>query len=120
MFNIIEPQLSFIILISLFLIGAFGSLLLRKNDAVANLWGSFFAIAGSFWGMVFAIYLFIFKEIFSFSLNYSVFFPNLLSFHFDKLSLFFIFTISLVALFCSIYGFGYVKHFYKKYRIADL
>jgi hydrogenase-4 component B len=36
------------------------------------------------------------------------------------LSAFFIFLISLITLFCSIYGIGYVKHFYKKYNIGIL
>jgi len=42
------------------------------------------------------------------------------SFHVDLLSSFFIFIISLIALFCSVYGLGYIKHFYKKYNIGTL
>jgi len=36
------------------------------------------------------------------------------------LSAFFIFTISLIAFFCSVFGIGYIKHFYKKYNIGVL
>ena len=43
-----------------------------------------------------------------------------LSFRLDALSAFFIFVISLIALLCSIYGIGYVKHFYTKYDIGAL
>ena len=36
------------------------------------------------------------------------------------LSAFLIFVISLITLFCSIYGTGYVKHYFKKYDIGTL
>src|SRR3989338_8151584 len=59
------------------------------------------------------------KDIF-FTLGTSFFPLFKLSFDVDMLSAFFIFTISLITLFCSIYGFGYIKHFYKKYNIGSL
>ncbi len=42
------------------------------------------------------------------------------SFHIDSISFSFIFIISLIALFCSLYGLGYIEHFYKKYSIGVL
>src|SRR3989338_16844 len=47
-------------------------------------------------------------------------FITFFSFYIDHLSAFFIFVISLISLFCSLYGVGYIKHFYKKYSIGAL
>lgn len=109
----------FFLLLSFYIVGAAGSLLFTKRDKIANGWQSFFAIAGSLWGIAFSIGVF-----FSHSLSFAIgssFFPLLsFSFHIDKLSSFFIFVISLVALFCSVYGVGYIKHFYGKYSIGAL
>lgn len=116
----ITTQASFIALLLLFVVGAIGSLFLRKNDALANRWNSVFAIVGSLWGLLFAISTIIIGHDLSFSFRTS-FSPLLsLSFHIDMLSAFFIFVISLITLFCSIYGIGYIKHFYKKYDIGAL
>lgn len=118
MVNIIATQNGFVILLLLFAAGAFGSLLARKNDAFANGWSSIFAIIGSLWGIAFACSSFFTNRDIIFDLVQSPF--PLLSFSFaiDSLSVFFIFTISLITLFCSIYGIGYMKHFYKKYSIS--
>lgn len=114
---------SLAILISLFGIGALGSLLWRKNDSLSNGWSSFFAISGSVWGIIFAIAALMSKNALSFKMgaSFSALSP-LFSFSFavDKLSAFFIMVISIVALFCSVYGVGYVKHFYKTYNIGTL
>lgn len=109
-----------ITLIILFVIGACGSLLLRNNDHIANIWSSFFAIVGSIWGLIFSISSIIFGTNSSFTVGNSAFPLLSLSIHIDALSAFFIFVISLIALFSSLYGFGYVKHFYKKYSIGIL
>ncbi|MBI3671166.1 hydrogenase 4 subunit B [Candidatus Azambacteria bacterium] len=121
MSEIILSKTGFLALISLFAFGAFSSLLFRKNDKMANFFASFFSIAGSAYGVIFAILAF--KS--SVPLYYSIeAFSNAhlfsASFYINKLSAFFIFTISLIALFCSIYGIGYIKHFYKKYNIGSL
>ncbi len=120
MLEIITSMTSFFILISLFSIGAIGSLFFSKKDALANVWGNSFSIVGSLWGILFSISTIITGQ--GLSYNHAVsFFPLLsISFHVDLLSAFFIFVISLVALFCSFYGLGYVKHFYKKYSIGTL
>jgi hydrogenase-4 component B len=109
----------FFLLLSFYAVGAVGSLLFSKRDKIANGWQSFFAIAGSLWGIAFSIGIF-FAHSLSFTAG-SSFFPLLsFSFHIDKLAFFFIFVISLVALFCSVYGVGYIRHFYKKYSIGAL
>lgn len=120
MIDIITSQIGFIFLLALFAVGAVGSLILRKDDASANRWSSFFAIIGSLWGLLFAILTIAMGHGQSFSFGKSVFFLLVWSFHIDMLSAFFIFVISLIAFFCSIYGIGYVKHFYKKYSLGSL
>ena len=119
MFEIIT-SLSFFALILIFVFGAFGSLLFRKNDGLANKWGTLFSAAGSLLGIVFSVLSIANYVNFSYSLVSPSFPLFALSFHIDMLSGFFIFVISLVSLFCSIYGAGYVKHFYKKYSISAL
>lgn len=120
MIEAVTSQISFIVLLSLFSIGAIGSLLLRKDDDAANIWSSFFAIAGSLWGLLFAITLIVSGHALSFVAGVTPFPLLSLVVHIDLLSAFFIFVISLIALFCSIYGIGYVKHFYKQYSIGSL
>src|SRR3989344_521910 len=113
-------QNTFIILTSLFLIGGAGSLFFRKNDSLANIWSNFFAVLASLTGIFLASIVFIYNQstVFSFGSLASPIFS--ISFHIDKLSAFFIFTISLISLFCSIYAVGYAKHFYGKYNIGSL
>jgi len=100
-------------------IGAVGSLILRKSEKAANLWGNFFAILGSLFGLFLSSLVLIYNSYFSFKLASSV--PLFdFSFNVDKLSAFFIFIISLISLLASIYGMGYVKHYYGKYNIGAL
>jgi len=95
-------------------------MLYRKNDALANRFSGFFAIAGSLWGLLFSVSTIIAGNSFSFAYGLSSFPLLSVSFNIDLLSSFFIFIISLIALFCSVYGLGYIKHFYKKYSIGAL
>ncbi|MDD2655981.1 MAG: proton-conducting transporter membrane subunit [Patescibacteria group bacterium] len=120
MLEIITSPISFFILLSLFFVGGIGSLFFLKNDKYANGWGSFFAIAGSLWGLIFSITAILTKSSLLFDLKTSVFSLFTLSFHIDLLSSFFVFVVSLIVLFCSIYGVGYIKHYYKKYNIGAL
>jgi len=120
MIEFLSSQTSFLIFIAIFIAGAIGSLVLRKKDELANWWSSFFAIAGSLWGLAFSVSTFIAGHGLSFVAGKSSFPLLTLSVHVDMLAAFFIFVISLVALFCSIYGIGYVKHYYKKYSIGAL
>jgi len=120
MLELIASPINFFLVLSLFMLGAIGSLWYRKNDSIANYWSNFFAIAGSVWGIIFAIALFVVGRDLSFSFHlFPVSFFSL-AFNIDLLAGFFIFTISLITLFCSLYGLGYVKHFYKKYNIGSL
>jgi hydrogenase-4 component B len=113
-------QSAFLSLLGIFLAGAAGSLILRKNDSWANGWSSFCAVTGSLVGAIFGIATMISGNNLSFGMA-SPLFPLLsISFYVDTLSAFFIAVISIIALFCSLYGFGYVKHFYKKYSIGAL
>lgn len=120
MFKAITPEIGFFFLLALYAVGAIGSLLLKNKDKLANAWQSFFAIVGSLGGIIFSIWFLIVGREISFAIA-SSFFP-LLSFAFrlDQLALFFVFIISLIALFCSIYGLGYIKHYYQKYSLGAL
>lgn len=120
MIQTIASPIGSLILILFFAVGAIGSLIYQKKDTFANMWSSFFALAGSLWGLIFSLSAIITGCNFSFVLS-SSFLPLLsISFHIDMLSSFFIFVISLIALFCSIYGIGYVRHFYRKYSLGEL
>ncbi|MDO8581703.1 MAG: proton-conducting transporter membrane subunit, partial [bacterium] len=120
MMNALASPTGFIALLSFFAIGAIGALLLRKNDGAANAWSSLFAIAGSLWGVLFSFVTFRTGRDLIFSSNASPFPFLSFSFHVDTLSIFFIFIISLITLFCSVYGAGYVQHYYGKYSIGAL
>lgn len=119
MIDIITSGTGFMFLLLLYVVGAVGSLI-QKKDELANFWQSFFAIVCSLWGLFFSIGVFVAARDVSF-VAHSLVFPFLsFSFHIDKLSAFFIFVISLISLFCSVYGLGYIKHFYGKYSIGAL
>lgn len=120
MIHLFTSPIGFLTLLSLFAAGAIGSFALRKYDMGANLWSAIFAIAGSLWGMLFAIMTIVSRNGFSFSFKTGIFPLLSWSFHLDALSAFFIFVISLIVLFCSVYAIGYVKHFYAKYDIGVL
>ena len=102
------------------MLGAAGALIFRKNDQFANFFGSFFAVAGSAWGVIFALLALSADASQVYEIGTASFPLLSWSFNIDKLSAFFIFIISLISLFCSIYGIGYAKHFYKKYSIGSL
>ncbi len=119
MFNAVLSQNAFFGSLLLFAAGAAGSLLLRKKDSAANIWGNSLAALGSVSGLLSSISVLFFNSPFSYAMASS--FPLLsFSFNVDKLSAFFIFVISFIALFASVYGAGYSKHFYKKYNLGTL
>ncbi|MBI3632613.1 MAG: hydrogenase 4 subunit B [Candidatus Vogelbacteria bacterium] len=120
MLSLFTSDISFIFLICIFLVGAAASLLFRRDDVLANIWSSFFSIAGSIYGVYLATFI-IFKGLtFSISMGPLIFPLLSISFNIDRLAAFFIFLISIISLFCSIYGIGYAKHYYKKYDIGVL
>ena len=119
MINLLTSGSGFFLLLLFYTLGAIGSLIFKKKDEWANGWQSLFAIVGSLWGIFFSISAFMTGDL-SFA-AYSSVFPLLsFSFHIDQLSAFFIFVISLITLFCSLYRIGYIKHYYKKYSISAL
>jgi len=119
MLNLISTQFSFFLALLFLAIGAIGSLIFAKKDWLANLWGNCLAILASVSGLVAAVKVLFFGETFTYVINSTL--PNLsFSFVIDRLSALFIFIISLIALFSSIYALGYVKHFYKKYNLGVL
>ena len=120
MLVLIASPTGFIELILFFAVGAIGALCLRKDDKLANVRSSFFAIVGSLWGTIFSVGALFALNTILFSIGTPVFPLLSVSIAIDKLSAFFILVISLVSLFCSIYGFGYVRHFYGKYSIGAL
>jgi len=101
-------------------LGAVGSLALRKQEKIANIWSGVFSIIGSTAGILFGITGLTAEQSLSVSLPLSTI-SNLISFTFniDQLAAFFIFVISLIALFASIYGLGYVKHYFGKYDVGS-
>ncbi|MBI3887652.1 hydrogenase 4 subunit B, partial [Candidatus Microgenomates bacterium] len=84
-----------------------------------NWWGGCFAILGALTGILTAVTIILSKTVISLTLQTTL---PLLSVYvrIDQLSAFFIFIISLIALASSIYGLGYVKHYYKKYNLGAL
>lgn len=120
MLEMIASVTGFIILLSLFIIGALGSLLWQKNNQLSNYWNGFFATLGSTWGLLFVFAVASTDYNLNFTLG-TIISPLLsVSFNIDALSIFFVFVISFISLFCSIYGLGYIKHYYNKYNIGLL
>lgn len=112
-------QNSFFIALSLFAGGGVISLLLNKRERSANFFGSAFAILGSIFGVISAVSVLFSNN--AFAVNIPSSFP-ILSFtlRMDYLSAFFVLIISIIALFASIYGFGYAKHYFGKYNLGSL
>jgi hydrogenase-4 component B len=110
-------QILFILLLSIFLVGAGLSFILQKNADLSHKASSISAIIGSIMGIGMAIDLLLTKSFFSFIIPTS--FPLFnISVHVDALSAFFILIISLVALASSVYGIGYMRHYYSIYNIG--
>ncbi len=118
MINTIASAGGLTALIAFFVVGAAGSLILRRDDQQAHAWASYFAIGGSLWGIAFGLSFFLGAPVLAVNFGASAFPLLSISFLVDTLSAFFIFTISLIALFCSIYGIGYMRHFYEKYSVG--
>lgn len=106
-------------MLAMFAAGATGSLLLRRRDRAANIWGNCLAIMGSALGLIFSGAALLQGVDPAFGAESS--FPLLtLSFRLDQLSAFFMMAISLVALMSSVYALGYIRHYYGKYSIGVL
>jgi hydrogenase-4 component B len=109
----------FFFMFAVFTTGAAGALLLRRNEELANRWGSLFAAAGSVLGLVFSATVLMTGTTPAFSAPTS--FPLLsIAVHIDYLSAFFMMVISVIAFFCSMYALGYLTKYYGKYSIGAL
>lgn len=115
----ILSQAGFIVLLSIFALGAVCALIFRNDDKSANLLTTVFSVIGSLFGLLFSGGVLLTQQTFSFSLTNKIMPLWSLTYNIDMLSAFFILVISLVALFCSIYGKGYLKHYYGKYNIGN-
>ena len=118
MLDMIGSPVSLGLLFAFFGVGMIGSLLLRKKDEIVNAWSNVWAVMGSIWGILLALSVLITGSTISSQLQFSTFTQLSMHMQVDKLSAFFILIISLVALFASIYGMGYIKEYYKKYSIG--
>ena len=106
-------------MLGIFCVGAVGSLVWMKDDTTANWWGNSFAALGSFLALLISSAVLLTGTTPTIIIPTS--FPLLqLSFHLDFLSAFFMLVVSLIALLCSIYAIGYVRHLFGKYNIGAL
>jgi hydrogenase-4 component B len=120
MLDFLLSKSGFLTMLAMFAAGAVGSLLARKNDKLANATSGAFAVIGSATGLLIAVLSIATGRGITFSAELPAFRILSFSFNVDKLSAFFIAVISLIAIFCSVYSFGYVKHYYKKYNLGSL
>ncbi len=120
MLDSIASNSGFIILLSLFGLGMAGSLIGANRDKFANVWGNACAIIGALWGLVFAGSVLATGNDLAMKASVSAFSSFSLALHIDKLAAFFILVISLITLFSSVYGIGYVREYYKRYNIGIL
>src|SRR5258708_7363800 len=117
--DIFTTQTSFFISLALLAFGASSALALGKSDMTANLLGNLSAALAAVFGLVSSASVITSGTTFFYSVASSL--PLLaLSFSVDRLSAFFIFVISLIALFTSVYALGYVRHYYGPYSIGTL
>jgi hydrogenase-4 component B len=117
--DLLISPLGFLVVLAIYASGALLSLLLHNRDRVANAWGHSLAILGSALATVFSAAVLIEGSVPEYTLNTP--FPLLaLTIRLDALSAFFMLVISAVALLCSIYALGYVRHYYGRYSIGVL
>ena len=119
MMTLLLSYTGFFGMFGLFVVGAFGSLVWAKEDTLANWWGNGFAALGSLVALCLSSAVLMTGTTPTYTIPTS--FPLLqLSFHLDFLSAFFMFVVSLIALLCSIYAIGYVRHLFGHYNIGVL
>lgn len=110
-------QILFILILAIFATGALLSLVLQKNAVLSNKISNIASIIGSVLGMGMAILLLLTKSFFSYTIPTS--FPLFtISIHVDGLSAFFMLIISAVAFASSLYGIGYMRHYFSTYNIG--
>lgn len=99
----------------IYLVGAVAALVLHKNNKLCTYAAFVSASVASVFGMVFAVFIII-GDTLSFTLISSSIIA--LSIVVDKLSAFFIFTLSIIVFAVSIYSMGYVKEYFGKKDIG--
>jgi len=109
----------FYAILAVFAAGATGALAFRHHDRAANILGNSLAAAGSLAGLLFSGAVLLEGDVPAFGAGSSF---SLLSitFRLDQLSAFFMMVICLIALLCSIYALGYVRHYYGRYSVGML
>jgi hydrogenase-4 component B len=120
MINYIASPVGLCILFSLFGAGLVGALAATTRDTFANIWTHTLAVAGSLWGLLFAGSVLATGNVVAIKIATTLFPWFAVSLKVDALAAFFIIVISIVTLFASLYGFGYVREYYKKYSIGAL
>lgn len=105
------------IVLGLFVVGAIGALLFQKSSRLSHLWGHGFAVLGSFAGVLFSAAILLSEK------TVSVILPTALPLltiriHIDPLAAFFMLIVSVIAFFSSVYGLGYMGHYYEKYNLG--
>lgn len=110
---------SFTFSIYIFLIGAFGSLVLAKDKNTSNWFACASAAIASLFGIIASLNVIVFHNTLSFSLPQ--FIPYLkIEFLVDNLAAYFILIISIVVFSASIYAVDYSKEYFEKYNIGLL
>lgn len=104
-------------LFSFFAVGGAMSLAAYRDDRTASFVGSVLAGLGSLAGLCAGIAAMSAPSATTYSLE--TMFPFLtLSIHIDKLAGIFLTIISIVALLATVYGYGYMRHYFGKYNIG--
>ncbi len=110
-------QYGFFSIFGLFALGALGALFFQKTPRVCNGWSHGCAALGSCAGILFSGILLASGQ--TFALTTSTSLPLLtLSLRVDPLAAFFMLVVSVIALFASVYGIGYMAHYAKKYSLG--
>lgn len=112
-----SPQAAFLASLFLLALGGVGALLLKRNDECAHAWAHISAAVAGVFGIASSVSVLLYDSPFSFVMQSSA---PLVSFSFrvDTLSAFFVFTISLMSLVASVYGLGYMRHFFGRFNLA--
>lgn len=106
-----------LVVFGFFSLGAVGSLLFQKFPRLSNIWGHGCAALGSLAGMLLSLWVLIGEK--TVSLKIATLFPFLeLSLRINAFAAFFMLVVSTIALFASLYGIGYMAHYYGKYNIG--
>ncbi len=101
----------------IYLIGAVAALVLHKNNKLCTYAAFLSASVASVFGVIFAVFIIIGD-----TLSFTVMSNSIIavSIFVDKLSAFFIFTLSIIVFAVSIYSMGYVKEYFGKKDVGYL